>query len=138
MWIAPDSRIFLEAFSPQYKEATDFLIAIAEPVNRPTYIHEYILTKFSLYAAVSVGLTQNDILNRLKYFAKNEEIPPDVKSEIELYCRQYGKAKLVLKQNRYFIEPNDKFTRSQLMEINSVKIANQMAKEENVKQEEIR
>ena len=57
MWIAPDSRIFLEAFSTQYREATDFLIAIAEPVNRPTYIHEYILTKFSLYAAVSVGLT---------------------------------------------------------------------------------
>jgi DNA excision repair protein ERCC-3 len=107
-------------------------------VNRPTYIHEYILTKFSLYAAVSVGLTQNDILNRLKYFAKNEEIPPDVKSEIELYCRQYGKAKLVLKQNKYYIEPNDRYTRSQLMEINSVKMANQRAEEENIKVEEER
>ena len=87
---------------------------------------------------MSVGLTQNDILNRLKYFAKNEEIPPEVKSEIELYCRQYGKAKLVLKQNKYFIEPIDRFTRSQLMEINSVKIAHKMAKEENVKQEKLR
>lgn len=105
-------------------------------MNRPTYIHEYILTKFSLYAAVSVGLTQNDILNRLKYFSKNEEIPPDVKSEIELYCRQYGKAKLVLKQNRYFIEPNDRFTKSQLMDINSVKMAHQMAIDQNIRIEE--
>jgi DNA excision repair protein ERCC-3 len=51
----------LEAFSPLYRDATDFLIAIAEPVSRPTYIHEYILTPYSLYAAVSVGLTKNEI-----------------------------------------------------------------------------
>ncbi len=61
IWIAPDNRIFLEAFSPLYRDATDFLIAIAEPVSRPTYIHEYILTPYSLYAAVSVGLTKNEI-----------------------------------------------------------------------------
>jgi DNA excision repair protein ERCC-3 len=36
IWISPDGRIFLEAFSPLYKTATDFLIAIAEPVSRPT------------------------------------------------------------------------------------------------------
>jgi DNA excision repair protein ERCC-3 len=70
-----------------YREVTDFLIAIAEPVNRPTYIHEYMLTPYSLYAAVSVGLTKHDILERLKIFAKNEEIPPDVKDFIEKYSR---------------------------------------------------
>ena len=56
IWIAPDGRIFLEAFSPLYRQASEFLIAIAEPVSRPTYIHEYVLTAFSLYAAGSVGL----------------------------------------------------------------------------------
>lgn len=61
IWIAPDHRLFLESFSPIYKEATDFLIAIAEPVSRPSYIHEYVLTPYSLYAAVSVGLTRDDI-----------------------------------------------------------------------------
>ena len=40
-----------------YRDATEFLIAIAEPVSRPTYIHEYVLTPYSLYAAMSVGLT---------------------------------------------------------------------------------
>lgn len=75
IWIGPDSRIFLEAFSPLYREATDFLIAIAEPVSRPQYIHEYMLTSYSLYAAVSVGLSKTDILKVLKRLAKNEEIP---------------------------------------------------------------
>lgn len=57
---APDGHIFLEAFSPVYKHARDFLIAIAEvcnvilinpfvncdllyiqPVCRPEHIHEF-------------------------------------------------------------------------------------------------
>ena len=35
LWVCPDARIFLETFSPVYKQAYDFLIAIAEPVSRP-------------------------------------------------------------------------------------------------------
>ena len=60
---APDGHIFLEAFSPVYKHARDFLIAIAEvslytalgktlhhpliytvslqPICRPQFIHEF-------------------------------------------------------------------------------------------------
>ncbi|EPS57390.1 hypothetical protein M569_17428, partial [Genlisea aurea] len=32
LWACSDGRIFLETFSPLYKQAYDFLIAIAEPV----------------------------------------------------------------------------------------------------------
>lgn len=56
LWVCPDGRIFLETYSPVYKQASDFLIAIAEPVCRPECVHEYALTPHSLYAAVSVGL----------------------------------------------------------------------------------
>lgn len=55
LWVAPNGHIFLESFSPLYKHAHDFLIAISEPVSRPEFIHEYRLTAYSLYAAVSVG-----------------------------------------------------------------------------------
>lgn len=41
LWVAQDARIFLEAFSPIYREATEFLVAIADPLSRPQYIHEY-------------------------------------------------------------------------------------------------
>lgn len=34
LWACADGRIFLETFSPLYKQACDFLIAIAEPVCR--------------------------------------------------------------------------------------------------------
>ena len=33
LWVCPDGRIFLETFSPVYRQAYDFLIAIAEPVS---------------------------------------------------------------------------------------------------------
>ena len=35
LWLCPDGRIFLESFSPIYKAAYDFLIAVAEPVRAP-------------------------------------------------------------------------------------------------------
>lgn len=126
LWISvdrKDCKIILEAFSPLYKVATDFLIAIAEPVSRPKYFHEYMLTPFSLYAAVSVGLTKDDIFEVLDRLAKNSEIPQDVKQFIEYYSSQYGKAKLVLKDSRYFVEVKEKSTFEKLMEIDIVKQA---------------
>lgn len=71
LWIGNDCVIFLEAFNSHYKVASDFLVAIAEPLSRPTFIHEYRLTKYSLYAAASVGLTDEDIIGKLIHFAKN-------------------------------------------------------------------
>lgn len=81
LWISPDDdcHIILEAFSPIAEQAQDFLVAISEPVSRyaqfvprhlpvytqvcrPAFIHEYKLTPYSLYAAVSVGLQTEDII----------------------------------------------------------------------------
>lgn len=42
LWVAPDGHIFLESYSPVYRHAHDFMIAIAEPVCRPTHLHEVI------------------------------------------------------------------------------------------------
>ncbi|KAF1775978.1 Helicase XPB/Ssl2, N-terminal domain [Phytophthora cactorum] len=62
VWVCPNGRIFLEAFSPIYKQAYDFLVAISEPVSRPEFLHEYKLTPYSLYAAVSVSIETESIL----------------------------------------------------------------------------
>ena len=112
-----ENRIILEAFSPEYKNATDFLIAIAEPVSRPAHIHEYKLTKFSLYAAASVGLTDTDIEGVLMRFCKNLEIPQELVKFIRLHCSSYGKAKIVLKSNHYYIEANDLATMDRLIQL---------------------
>lgn len=103
LYVAPNGHIFLETFSPVYKNAHDFLIAIAEPVCRPEHIHEYKLTAYSLYAAVSVGLQTHDIIEYLRRLCKTT-IPTGIEEFIKLCTLSYGKVKLVLKHNRYFIE----------------------------------
>ncbi|KAF5288218.1 hypothetical protein FQA39_LY03986 [Lamprigera yunnana] len=103
LWVAPNGHIFLESFSPVYKHAHDFLIAISEPVCRPEYIHEYKLTAYSLYAAVSVGLQTHDITEYLKRLSKTS-VPDGILEFIKLCTLSYGKVKLVLKHNKYFVE----------------------------------
>ncbi|KAF8565776.1 hypothetical protein P879_03962 [Paragonimus westermani] len=109
LWVGPDGHIFLEAFGPLTSQAQDFLIAIAEPVCRPTHIHEYKLTSYSLYAAVSVGLRTGEIIGCLRRLCKTD-LPPGIVAYIRSCTLSYGKAKLVLKGGRYFVEsPHKKF-----------------------------
>lgn len=103
IWVAPDGHIFLETFSPVYKHAHDFLITIAEPVSRPEHVHEYKLTAYSLYAAVSVGLETKDIIEYLRRLGKTT-LPDSVVRFINSCTLSYGKVKLVLRQNKYFVE----------------------------------
>ena len=62
--------MFLETFSPIFPQVQDFLVAIAEPRCRPSLIHEYELTRTSLYAAVSAGIDPSDILDYLSRLSK--------------------------------------------------------------------
>jgi len=101
--VCPDNTIFLETFSAIYRCAYDFLIAIAEPVSRPMFMHEYKLTPYSLYAAVSVGLETETIITVLNRLSKTH-LPDEIKDFIRTCTTSYGKVKLVLQRNRYFVE----------------------------------
>ncbi|KAF8909404.1 DNA helicase [Gymnopilus junonius] len=104
LWISPeDGHIILEAFSPIAEQAQDFLTAISEPVSRPSMIHEYKLTSYSLYAAVSVGLQTDDIIEVLNRLSK-VPVPDSIVAFIRGCTLSYGKVKLVLKHNKYFVE----------------------------------
>lgn len=98
--------IVLERFHPLAEKATDFLIAIAEPKSRPALLHEYQITNHSLYAAVSVGLDPQDIINTLDRALKTD-LPVSIRDYITKCTRSYGKVKLVLKNNKYFVESSD-------------------------------
>uniref|UniRef100_A0A4W3I5J4 General transcription and DNA repair factor IIH helicase/translocase subunit XPB n=1 Tax=Callorhinchus milii TaxID=7868 RepID=A0A4W3I5J4_CALMI len=89
LWVAPDGHIFLEAFSPVYKYAQDFLVAIAEPVCRPSHAHEYKLTAYSLYAAVSVGLQTSDIIEYLQKLSKTS-IPDGILQICSCFYLHHG------------------------------------------------
>ncbi|OQS01120.1 TFIIH basal transcription factor complex helicase XPB subunit [Achlya hypogyna] len=103
VWVCPNGRIFLEAFSPIYKQAYDFLVAIAEPVSRPEFLHEYKLTPYSLYAAVSVSIETDSIIKVLERLSKNI-IPTCITTFIRDCTLSYGKAKLVLHHNEFYVE----------------------------------
>ena len=66
-------------------------------------MHEYNLTPHSLYAAVSVGLETETIISVLTKLSKTK-LPKDMIDFINASTANYGKVKLVLKKNRYFIE----------------------------------
>ncbi|KAI1457597.1 DNA repair helicase RAD25 [Annulohypoxylon moriforme] len=107
IWIDPQrGRIILENFSTLAEQAKDFLITVAEPLSRPTFIHEYALTSHSLYAAVSVGLQPRDIINTLERFSKTR-VPESIIGFIGSCASSYGKVKLVIKDTKYFVESTD-------------------------------
>ncbi|ORY49792.1 DNA repair helicase rad25 [Rhizoclosmatium globosum] len=83
-------RLFLEAFSPIAEQAIDFLVAIAEPVSRPKLIHEYMLTEYSLYAAVSVGINADNIIQVLNKLCKTD-LPEKLIEFIRLHTKSMEK-----------------------------------------------
>lgn len=103
IWITQDSVIYLEAFSMYYQQAYDFLVAIAEPTARPKFIHSYRLTENSLYAAVALSIDTDTIIKTLNRLCKTD-IPMRVVEYIKDCTYTFGKAKLVLKDNKFFVE----------------------------------
>jgi DNA excision repair protein ERCC-3 len=101
-------NVFLESFSPKYKLCYDFVISIAEPKSRQEFIHYYEINPSSLNAAITLGLTTDEIISQLSAFNKMQYIPRRVEEHIRKTTSSFGKAKLVLKENRYFIEAEDK------------------------------
>jgi len=107
LWMDPaKGYIILESFHPLAAPAQDFLITIAEPLSRPTFLHEYRVTVHSLYAAVSVGLNPLDIVNTLNRFLKTP-LSNAIRDFIVGTTDSFGKVKLVLKNTKYFLESTD-------------------------------
>lgn len=103
IWVTKDNLIILEAFSPYYSQAYDFLIDIAEPEARPEFIQSYRLTEDSLYAAVAVSWSTESIIKVLNILCKTQ-IPDEVIKYIRDCTYTFGKAKLVLKDNNFYVE----------------------------------
>ena len=107
IWLDPDKgTIILESFSPLARAAQDFLVTVAEPQSRPSFLHEYRVTDQSLLSASSIGMTSEDVIVNVDKFSKTP-LPDSFKSWIRDITQAFGKIKLVLKHNQYFIESPD-------------------------------
>lgn len=105
LWVCGDGRIFFEAglFPEIANPVGEFLVAIAEPLCRPKHVHQYQITVFSLYAAISLGMSSEEILETLFKFSKNE-LDSKLTDYIQTHGSRIGKLRLVLRRRRYFIE----------------------------------
>ena len=83
------------------------MIAISEPVSRCEYVNEYEMTQHSLHAAVSIGLTTDRIIERLRRLCKTE-LPPSIENFIRDMTAVYGKVKRVIVDNRFYLETPSK------------------------------
>lgn len=108
LWVCADGRIFFESglFPDIANPVSEFLVAIAEPLCRPKFIHQYQITVFSLYAAISLGMSASEILDNLKKFAKNE-LDSKLSDYITNHGSRIGKLRLVLRRKRYFVESSE-------------------------------
>ncbi|KAK9170878.1 ERCC3/XPB/RAD25,helicase involved in DNA repair [Cryptosporidium meleagridis] len=130
IWVFPDGLIIIETFHQSSKAACEFLVTISEPLSRPELIHEYQLTIFSLYAAVSLGITVDSIIETLGKFSKNE-IPDTLVNTIRGHCKLFGKLKIVLLEGRYFVEATSRQELSYLLSDERIKSARIVRKVNN-------
>eukprot|EP00392_Amoebophrya_sp_AT5.2_P002359 g2364.t1 len=93
-----DGLILLETFHPFFQEAEDFCITIAEPVARPEGLQEYQITTFSMYSAVSSGLTVDEIAGTLRMLSQNE-VDKQLLKWIRQYAANLGKVKYLWSKN---------------------------------------
>ncbi|KAF2022990.1 DNA repair helicase rad25 [Setomelanomma holmii] len=106
IWVNDAGGIILESFHPLFDEAQDFLINIAEPQSRVSKMHEYQLTTHSLFAAVSVGHSSKEIIDKLDRYSKTA-LSDAIISFVEKSTSAFGKAKIVLKKTQSYIESDD-------------------------------
>ena len=106
LWVCPNAHIFFDTESALYKPAYDFLISIAEPLSRPERVHEYVLTPHSLRAAVSVGLRGDTIVAVLERLSKSK-LPDALKVFVDECTGCYGRCKLVIRHNKFFVESGE-------------------------------
>jgi DNA excision repair protein ERCC-3 len=110
--------------------------------NRPEFIHEYELTTYSLYAAISIGLEVSQILLVLDRLSKNE-IPNQVKGKLYYYIIEYiysktkkfGNVKLILQKNKYFVESSQIEVLNNLLKDDVIKNSKIISKDKNFDKE---
>jgi len=129
IWVTPTGLIILEATSPIYQQAYDFLVAIAEPQARPEFIHRYMLTRNSLYAAVAVSIDTHTIISVLKKLCKTT-LPLEVEAFIKESTSTFGKSKIVLKNNQFYIESPYPDILRRLLRVQTIRMARDQGEHE--------
>lgn len=111
--------IIAESFRSSYDGIRPLLTALAEAVSRPSLIHEYRLTPFSLGAAVSSGIDAAEATSFLETYAYG--LADDVarrqlvRQFIESCMLRYNLARIVIDADRTLVQCKDEATAQMLL-----------------------
>lgn len=70
--IQSDRTMLLDIHSPAQEECREDIIAFSDLIKSPEHIHTYSISCLSLWNAISSGLTEDEIISRLKKWSKYE------------------------------------------------------------------
>jgi DNA excision repair protein ERCC-3 len=113
-----DHTLLLETMAPAYEEARDALLAFAELVKSPEYVHTWRITPLSLWNAAAAGHTPDEVMAILERYAKYP-IPPNVPVSIRTKMARYGTLRLLRDGEWLRLECDDAAT---LAEIRHLKV----------------
>jgi DNA excision repair protein ERCC-3 len=103
LYIMPDHTIIVFTCSPLFRKIYNYLKSFSEPIYRPKSVHEYRITKFSLYTAMVLHYTGEEIIGILNKLSKNEFVPPSLENEIIDYMRHAGEVRFSLIDGEYYV-----------------------------------
>ena len=86
--VQSDHTILVETASPRFGEARDALLAFAELVKSPEYMHTWRMTSLSLWNAAAAGHSPEDVIEALHDLAKfpvPEHIPASIRDKMGRY-----------------------------------------------------
>ena len=89
-----DHTLLLETASPRFAEARDALLAFAELVKSPEYIHTWRITALSLWNAAAAGKTPGEVVETLRALAKYP-VPAALEEAIYDKMGRFGRLRLV-------------------------------------------
>lgn len=101
-----DMSVLLEVQSARYEEARDALLAFAELVKSPEYVHTWRITPLSLWNASAAGHGPDEVIGALSRLAKYP-IPESVPATIRDRMARYGRLRLVRDGEWLALEADD-------------------------------
>lgn len=88
--IQSNSTILLEVDNPLFTDARDAICSFAHLEKSPEYMHTYSITPLSLWNAAALGVTSDEILERLERYSKYP-LPQNVASDIRELTGRFGR-----------------------------------------------
>ena len=104
--VQSDRTILLETEHPDFIEVRNQLMAFAELVKSPEYVHTYRITPLSLWNAAAAGLDVQRIIAFLTRYSKFE-VPASLIREIEASISRYGMLRLEQREKQLVLVGKD-------------------------------